>query len=567
MKKLNSICSDCRSFFKQTEIIYTIGLLLILVAAGCLHQQRVQKMSFLHTQGQDIVDEQGNKVYLKGVGLGNWLLPEGYMWKFGSGGDRPRKIEKIVNDLIGEEQAAIFWKGFRQNYITKEDVQKMSELGFNSVRVALNARLFMTEDSTRQFIDEGFQHLDNLINWCKEYQLYVIIDMHGAPGGQTGANIDDSPNDLPELFMDVTHQDALVKLWVRIAQLYKDEPAVAAYDLLNEPLPQNTGAADKYRHLVEPLYERLITEIRKVDKKHMFTLEGVNWANDWEIFTKKPDNNLFLQFHYYCWSWPTNLHSIDYYLKKRDQWNVPIWVGETGEKDNTIYWGTTQYFEEKNVGWAFWPWKKMDTRNTPYSIVKPANWDAIAEYSHNGIRPEKEVAEKILNDLLTNIKLVNCEYQKEVVASIFRQVPGKIEAENYGHGAYGKDYFVRDTTSKAAVYRTWGYVPIELIETDSITQQKRNGTEQCIVLNREEWSRYSFYCLTDAEMQLRVKLFASEVPANIQLMCGEHEFEETLTKTGWDTLTVSGLLLNEGQNSMTIKSMDASVKVDWILIE
>ncbi len=567
MKRMHLFYTECKSFFKLTEIRYTLGLLLVLAIAGCLHQQRVQKMSFLHTDGQDMVDEQGNKVYLKGLGLGNWLLPEGYMWKFGSEGDRPRKIEKLVSDLIGEEQALLFWKEFRQNYITKEDVKKMSELGFNSVRVALNARLFMTEDADRQFIDEGFIHLENLVNWCKEYKLYVIIDMHGAPGGQTGENIDDSPNNLPELFTDVANQDALVKLWVRIAEIYKNEPTIAAYDLLNEPLPERTGAAAKYRHLLEPLYERLITEIRKVDNKHMITLEGVNWANDWEVFTKIPDNNLFLQFHYYCWNWPTNLNNIDYFLKKRDQWNVPVWVGETGEKDNTIYWGTTDYFEQMNVGWAFWPWKKMDTQNTPYSIVKPANWDVIAEYSHGGTKPEREVAQKILNDFLKNIQLVNCEYQKEVVSSIFRQIPGKIEAENYGHGAYGKDYFIRDTTLKAKFYRTWGYVPIELIEPDSVSQIKRKGSEQCIILNREEWTRYSFNTLAESELQLHVKLHVTEVPATIQLSCGENEFEETLNNTGWDTLTISGILLNEGLNSLTIKSLDASIKVDWMEFE
>ena len=62
----------------------------------------------MHTAGQDIVNESGKKVFLKGVGLGNWLLPEGYMWKFGGLGDRPRKIEKVVADLIGKEKAVQF---------------------------------------------------------------------------------------------------------------------------------------------------------------------------------------------------------------------------------------------------------------------------------------------------------------------------------------------------------------------------------------------------------------------------------------------------------------------------
>src|SRR5471032_483331 len=74
---------------------------------------------FLHTQGEDIVDEKGQKILLRGVGLGNWMLPEGYMWRFGELGDRPRKIEKIVTDLSGPESAAKFWKEYRAQYITQ----------------------------------------------------------------------------------------------------------------------------------------------------------------------------------------------------------------------------------------------------------------------------------------------------------------------------------------------------------------------------------------------------------------------------------------------------------------
>lgn len=279
-----------------------IGILLLAMATShcCLTQEKGKGMSFLHTSGQDIVNEMGAKVFLKGVGIGNWLLPEGYMWKFGALGDRPRKIEKVVADLIGKEKAAHFWKTFRQNYITEADIKRIADLGFNSVRPALNSRLFLTEEENPVYIEEGFQLLDSLVAWCRKYRLYVIIDMHGAPGGQTGANIDDSPNDIPELFISLKYQDQLVDLWVKIAKKYKDEPVVAAYDLLNEPLPVNTGAADKYKHLLEPLYKRITAAIRNVDPRHMITLEGFNWSNDWSLFTQPFDDNVFYQFHYYC---------------------------------------------------------------------------------------------------------------------------------------------------------------------------------------------------------------------------------------------------------------------------
>jgi aryl-phospho-beta-D-glucosidase BglC (GH1 family) len=315
-------------------------------------------LSFLHTSGQDMVNESGKKVFLKGVGLGNWMLPEGYMWKFGAGGDRPRKIEKLVAELIGQEKAGRFWSAFRKQYITETDIKRIAELGFNSVRPALNSRLFLTEGENPVYVEEGFQLLDSLISWCRKHHLYVIIDMHGAPGGQTGQNIDDSPKDQPELFMDKKYQDQLEELWVKLATKYKDEPVVAAYDLLNEPLPVGTGAAAKYKHLLVPLYKRLTAAIRKVDTRHMITLEGFDWSNDWSLFDKPFDDNVFYQFHYYCWARPDLMGGIDRFIKKRTELNTPIWVGETGEKGNTIYWSTTQLFEANNIGFSFWPWKK-----------------------------------------------------------------------------------------------------------------------------------------------------------------------------------------------------------------
>src|SRR5215472_8605525 len=74
-----------RSVFAALGLFAGIALPLIPAAAA----------GFLHASGQDVVDEQGPPVLLRGVGLGNWLLPEGYMWKFGEHGDRPRTIEKL----------------------------------------------------------------------------------------------------------------------------------------------------------------------------------------------------------------------------------------------------------------------------------------------------------------------------------------------------------------------------------------------------------------------------------------------------------------------------------------
>lgn len=542
-----------------------ISIIILTIATCSFSYAQVMKhkgLSFLHTSGQNIVNASGKKIFLKGVGLGNWLLPEGYMWKFGGLGDRPRKIEKVVADLIGIEKATQFWKSFRQNYITEADIKRIADLGFNSVRPALNSRLFLTEGDNPVYVEEGFQLIDSLVSWCKKHKLYVILDMHGAPGGQTGANIDDSPNDIPELFISTKYQDQLVDLWMKIVRKYKDEPTIAAYDLLNEPLPKNTGSAEKYKHLLVPLYQRLTSEIRKVDQKHMITVEGFDWSNDWSLFDKPFDKNVFYQFHYYCWGRPDNLNSIDEYLKKRNELNTPIWVGETGEKGNTIYWATSQYFAANNIGFSFWPWKKMDTGNTPFSVKKPANWDLISEYTRKGAKPDSVVAEKAFAELLENIKISNCDYFEDVCNAILTRIPAKIEAENYGHYGFNQSYFVLDTL-KSAFYRKNETVKIHLDSKD----KNQFWSEQSIELQQSEWVVYNFECLDNRKYQLIVRGSTSAEPARLTMLINNKKIRFTVSNKEFTEIMLGDFYLKKGDNKIKILVNTNNLKLDWISLK
>jgi endoglucanase len=536
----------------QLGLLMTLGLPMGLKAEG-----------FLHTRGQDMVDESGHKTLLRGVGLGNWLLPEGYMWKFGDKGDRPRKIEQLVTDLIGEENASRFWIAYRQNYVTEADIERIAALGFNSVRPALNARRFLTEGENPAYVDEGFELLDHLVQWCKKHQIYVIIDMHGAPGGQTGANIDDSPNDLPELFTDEKNQERLIELWVKIATRYKDEPTVAAYDLLNEPLPERTGAAAKYKDYLEPLYQRVTAAIRQVDKKHMITLEGADWANDWSVFTKPYDANLFYQFHYYCWDRPDKLNSIAKFLSRRGELNAPVWVGETGEKDNLIYWATTQYFEANNIGWSFWPWKKMDANNGLYSINRPEGWNEIVAYSRGRSKPSTAVAQKAFDQLLENIKIEHCVAFPEVANALFHRVPGRVEAENYGHEGQNKSYVVKDPTVMAKFYRTAEPVPIELNGNDN----GRSGAGQSIRLQAEEWTAYQVDSQTARGCDVVIRAKAESVPAAFTLLMNEQAETVTVSENGWMQLKLKPMKMTLGLNRCQLIVKDGTIRFDWLSFE
>ncbi|MCF8261806.1 MAG: cellulase family glycosylhydrolase [Melioribacteraceae bacterium] len=524
---------------------------------GCENEIPTEK--FLRVQDQNFVDGNGKKVFLKSVGLGNWLLPEGYMWKFGNLADRPRKIEALTVDLLGKENADQFWQDFRKFYITEADIKRIAELGFNCVRPAMNSRLFLTEGENPQFIEENFKLLDDLMEWCKKYDVYVVLDMHGAPGGQTGENIDDSPNDEPELFMYEKNQDLLVDLWVNLADRYKDNPTLIAYDLLNEPLPARDGSAEKYGHLVEPLYKRITDEIRKVDSLHMITLEGVDWSNDWSIFTEVFDDNTFYQFHYYCWNRPDHLNSVQYFIDERERLNTPVWVGETGEKNNKIYWGTTQYFEANDIHWSFWPWKKMDTKNTPYSINRPDNWDLVLDYLKGGEKPSVAESQKIFNEVIENIKLENCVFFEDVTNSIFRRVPVTIEAENYGHDGFERSYFVFERKEFSEYYRTSEPVQIKMLEDG-------NDSEQYVVLERAEWTAYEVGSDSLSNRKVTIKARGEGETPKLKFDFNGNKYEFDLTDS-WQEYELNGVEIMKGNNKIKTEVLFGIANLDWIKIE
>lgn len=541
-----------------TALFQSLVLAAVLSGVMLCTSSAASSPPFLHTQGQDIVNENGEKVLLRGVGLGNWLLPEGYMWKFGDDADRPRRIEKLVGDLIGPEEAKTFWAKYRENYITEADIERISQLGYNSVRPALNSRLFVSDGNAPAYSSEGFALLDNLIKWCKANGVYIIIDMHAAIGGQTGRNIDDSANDKPELFVERKYQDELVELWKAIATRYKDESTVAGYDLLNEPLPQNTGAAKAYKAQLEPLYQRLTKAIRTVDLRHIVIVEGADWANDWSVFTRPFDQNMVYQFHYYCWDNPSMLKSIKPYLDYRARFNAPIWVGETGERDDAIYWATTEYFEANNIGWSFWPWKKMDTQNTPYSINPPAQWDAVAAYSRGGEKPAREVAQKAFDELLRDIRLENCEFFPDVVNSMMRRAPARIEAGNFGHEGLNKSYFVKNPEQHSKFYR--------LSEPVSITSlgASRWRSGQYITLDSTEWTSYTISSATPKNYRVIIRAKAASVPSSVELAIGDNAQRVTLANNSWSDISVGTVTLAQGLNRLKWMVKSGAVDLAWI---
>lgn len=366
---------------------------------------------------------------LRGVGIGNWMLPEGYMWGFGPGAESPREIEALTRTLLGEGAARDFWTSFRQSFFNEDDVRRIAESGFDHVRLPINSRLLIDENG--QWLEPGFEMIDDVIRWCRTHRLWVLLDLHGAPGGQTGTNIDDSLHNKPELFMEAKYRAATVELWRELARRYAEETAVLGYDLLNEPIPNEWTAV--YNEDLATLYQELTAAIRDIDPDHLLMYEGSHWATNWQIFDEVWDDNSCLQFHKY-WSVPDS-DSLQVYLDTRTSLGLPIYMGEGGE--NNLEWLYTAWrlYESHGIGWNFWPWKKIYTRTSPASIVPPARWSDVVNFVAGGAPPESPGA--IFAELLHNMEIERCEWQPEVIQAITAVDPVVIPAWGFGFRGAG----------------------------------------------------------------------------------------------------------------------------------
>lgn len=395
--------------FSNKNFLTSVFFLAVVAITSILPQK-----NFVTVKGTQFIDGDGKPLLLRGINLGNWLNPEGYMFRFGEVSSA-RLINDVICELVGADDARNFWKSFRDNYITKEDIHFLKQSGCNHIRVPFNYRLFVVEDHPDVFLKTGFEYLDKVIQWCREENLYVVLDMHAAPGGQTGANIDDSWG-YPYLFENKDAQDLTAVLWKQIAKRYANEKIIIGYDLLNEPIAHYFKNKEELNKQLEPLYKKITVEIRKVDKQHIIFLGGAQWNTNFSVFGKPFDSKLAYTFHKY-WMPPVQ-EQIQEYVNYSKKYNVPIWMGESGENENSWIDSFRVVLEKNQFGWCFWPYKKMDSPRGIASFARTAEWDSIITYAksprnsfddYGKNRPSKEVIKKALNDLLENLKFKNCK--------------------------------------------------------------------------------------------------------------------------------------------------------------
>ncbi len=551
-----------------------ILLLILMIASSICWSQG------LKADGKVIVNAKGEEVLLRGLGPGGWQIMEGYMMNTSGFAGSQHEIKEKLIDLMGEANTETFFQKWRENHFTKQDVDSLAAWGFNSIRIPMHYNLFTLpiEDEPvsgeNTWIETGFELIDNVLEWAKPHNIYVILDMHATPGGQgRGSEINDYDPTKPSLWESQENKDKLVALWTRIADRYKDNEWIGGYDLINETHWDLPGGV-----ALRELYEKITTGIRSVDTKHILFIEGNSYANDHTGLLPPWDDNLVYSFHKY---WNTNKPGdLDWILPLREEHNVPLWMGESGENSNTWFTDAITLFENNNIGWAWWTMRKIGDIDSPYAVdINPGYQKVLDYWKGEGTKPTEQETFDGMMQLCENLLVENSRYRKDVPDAIIRQVqtdetkpyndtpaeiPGVVYMADFDLGKNNIAYFDNDvadynlsTGSYQAWNKGWSYrndgVDIEKNE-DKINS---NGFHVGFV-EKGEWLKYTVHINETGVYKAQVRVATTENGGGFHLAVDGESVTATqsVTSTGWWTdfamHDISDILLTEGAHELKL---------------
>jgi len=583
---------------KSVKNIFSIKRLLVLAAASFISAQSQAQQGFLKADGKKITDQKGKNVLLRGMGLGGWMLQEGYMLHVNKD-SRQYRIRERLEELMGPAETREFYDTWLANNTRKIDVDSMRRWGFNSVRLPMHYNLYTLPiekepvAGKNTWIDKGFKMTDDLLAWCKANHMYLILDLHAAPGGQgNDLNISDRNTDNPSLWDSEANKQKMIALWRKLANRYKNEPNIAGYDIINEPNfgfddPANdrNGLKEKTNAPLRKLMVDITTAIRQVDKKHIIIIEGNGWGNNYNGILPAWDKNMVLSFHKY-WNY-NDQKSIENIVKTRDQYNMPVWLGETGENSNVWLTEAIGLLEKNNIGWALWPLKKMGNNN-PIEIPSNPNYDDVTNYLNTGRNKPKEsnVYSGTL-EMATYAKLENAIIHHDVIDAIFRQPhttatkPFKankitngtiINAVDYDLGRNGYAYFDTDTAdyhvstgkygkgNNGHVYRNDGVD----IAKDSAAYNSYYVTD----IEKGEWLRYTLKATTPGTYTVKFKVAAAADDGKITLNVNGGTQSISVPASGgfkkWKVIELKNVRLKADVNKVRVYADMGGFNLHWM---
>jgi aryl-phospho-beta-D-glucosidase BglC (GH1 family) len=562
---------------------------LLLLSIALISFSNNYSQGFLKASGRQIVNEKNENVLLRGIGLGGWMLQEGYMLRL-QGINPQYSIRKKIEQLIGAEKTQEFYDVWLSNFVTRADIDSLHKWGFNSVRLPMHYNLFILpaeqepDPNKQTWLIKGFALTDSLLKWCKANNMYLILDLHAAPGGQgNDLNISDRDSTKASLWQSEANKTKAIELWRKLAERYKDEPNIGGYDILNEPnwgfddtLNDKHGLKEEHNKPLRELLMNITQAIRSVDKKHIVIIEGNGWGNNYKGMLPTWDDNMVLSFHKY---WNENdVKSIQHILDTRDKYNVPVWLGETGENSNTWFTDAVQLYEENNIGWSWWPLKKLGNNN-PLQIRSNLNYMHLANY-WNDRAENPPNASDTYNGLMEFANSTNIRsniVHRDVIDALFRQpfsnatVPFKpnaissndsiINAVDYDFGKNNFAYFDKDTGNyyisrggrnagnRGNTYRNDG---VDIYKDDQADEGYYVGS-----IEDSEWIQYTVDVKEAASYNLKLNVAAESAGSvsfsiDNKTAIDKKDIASTGSLSQWQIQALGNIPLNTGQHVVRI---------------
>ena len=550
-------------------------IIILFFLATCMSFSQ----GFLHNVDGEIVEGNGEPILLRGFGLGGWLVPEGYMlhnqaWI--AGFESPTEIENHVIDLIGVDAAEDFWNLYRENYVAQADIDQIAEWGFNHIRVPFHYKQFY--DSTGTETPMGYAIIDELISWCDPYNMYIILDMHCAPGGQNGGPISDSDG-TARLWLEESNKELTIQIWKEIATYYSNNTLIGGYDLINEPVLPGGVSLEEFKQL----YVDITNAIREVDTNHLLFIEGNWYGTDFAGLTPPWDENMSYSFHKY-WG-QTDLSTIQSYINMRNNYGVPLWMGESGENSNHWYYEVFKLLEENNIGWNFWTHKKVDKITSPFSAYVSPQYQIVIDYlSGNSSQPDPNIAGMGLTSFANSLKIENCLLRRGVIAALTdpeygevtkpyvpHSIPGTIPAAYYDVGARGLSYSDSDYWNDG----DGGYNDGWVFRNDGVDVEGSDNLNIPYTVGWTEAGEWLGYTIQDVSPGTYNVTFSIAAPNSGGIfyaqLSGQNLGVIDVPATGgwynWEDLPAQTITLSEGEKFLKIQIVQAGFNIQSVTFD
>ena len=315
----------------------------------------------LHTESTAILNAEGEEVTLRGTNFGGWGIMEDWFCPFTDPAGEENCYQTLV-ERFGAEATHELFRTYRSNWITELDYKNVADAGMNVVRLPIWYRNFQSDDDGTWYrkadgsID--FSELDEVIESCRRYGLYLIIDAHGLPGYQNDYDHCGKSKSM-SLFDDTDkgrrYREVVVDFWVEIARHCAGDPVIAMYDLMNEPLGTNITRDKSYQQTFGDFSDELYRAVRAVDPDHIISMEAI-WAPD---AIPSPDvygwTNIVYQEHLYDISNVAMLAKVN---EIRDaDYDSPFLIGEFYPRGLATFDYMLSLFNSRGLSWTTWTYK------------------------------------------------------------------------------------------------------------------------------------------------------------------------------------------------------------------